>query len=255
LTRIIAVIPARMGSSRFPGKPLAPLCGRPMIQHVYERTAACARLDDVFIATCDAEIAQAAQSFGAKSIMTSPLHERATDRVAEAVAHDSAQIVVMVQGDEPMILPSMIDEAIAPLLADARVGCVNLAAVIRTEEELRSPNTIKTAASRSGRALFFSRAAIPTLHARRFVVGEWWKQVCIIAFRAAALQEFTKLPKGPLEQAESIDMLRILENDGPIQLAITRAETHAVDTPEDLRLVASLLQQQGGFEPTLRGPR
>lgn len=255
MTRIIAVIPARMGSSRFPGKPLAPLLGKPMLQHVYERTAACGILDETLIAACDAEIARAAQGFGARSVMTSALHERATDRVAEAVAGDRAAIVVMVQGDEPMILPIMIEEAVKPMLSDSSVGCVNLAAAIPTEEELRSPNTIKTAMSRTGRALFFSREVIPTLHARQFVAHEWHKQVCVIAFRADVLKAYPTLPRGPLEKAESIDMLRILENDGSIHLAMTTVETHAVDTPEDLRLVATLLERQGPFDGTIRGSR
>src|SRR5690348_793580 len=118
MTRIVAVIPARMGSSRFPGKPLANLVGRPMIEHVYRNTVACRALDDVFVATCDSEIARAVEAFGGRVVMTSPKHERASDRVAEAVQHDKAGIVVMVQGDEPMIHPRMIDEAIAPLLAE-----------------------------------------------------------------------------------------------------------------------------------------
>lgn len=220
-----------------------------MLQHVFERTAACDLLDDVLIATCDDDIVRASQAFGANAVMTSSSHERATDRVAEATAGDDAGIIVMVQGDEPMIVPAMIEEAVAPLLADSSVGCVNLAAAIRSEAELRSPNTIKTAMSHTGRALFFSREVIPTLHGSKFAAATWYKQVCIIAFRADVLREFPAMPAGPLERAESIDMLRILENDGSIHLAITRTETHAVDTPEDLRVVASLLESQGRARP------
>jgi 3-deoxy-manno-octulosonate cytidylyltransferase (CMP-KDO synthetase) len=242
MTRIIAVIPARMGSSRFPGKPLASLCGRPMIEHVYRRTVECSLLDDTFIATCDEEIARAAADFGAKTVMTSPMHARATDRVAEATADDPADIVVMVQGDEPMIAAQMITAAVTPLLADSAVGCVNLASPIRSEQELRSPNTIKTVMSTAGDALYFSREAIPTARGRPFVRGDWYKQVCVVSFRRNALRTFSSLPEGPLEQAESVDMLRFLENGITIRIVRTDFETYAVDTPADLAFVASLLE-------------
>ena len=130
---IAAIIQARMGSSRFPGKPLARLAGKPMIQHVYERTRACRRLDEVVIATCDREIAQASESFGAKAVMTSSKHERATDRAAEVARKIFADIYVMVQGDEPMIEPAMISASFAPLLKDSTVVCANLAAPIVSE--------------------------------------------------------------------------------------------------------------------------
>lgn len=241
MTRIVAVIPARMGSSRFPGKPLAPLCGRPMLEHVYSRTAACPELDEVVVATCDDPIARVAAGFGARVVMTSPSHQRATDRVAEASADDPAEIVVMVQGDEPMIRPEMITAAVAPMQTNPAVGCVNLASPIRSEQELRNPNTIKTALARNGQALYFSREVIPTLHARSFADSLWYKQVCIIAFRRDALRLFASLPEGPLEQAESIDMLRFLENGLPIHMVLTECATHAVDTPADLELVAALM--------------
>lgn len=245
MTRVIAVIPARMGSSRFPGKPLAPLWGRPMIEHVYARTAACPLLDEVLIATCDEEIARAAAGFGAKAVMTSPAHQRATDRVAEASADDPADVIVMVQGDEPMIHPDMIAAAVAPLLADHDIGCVNLAAAIRSEAELRSPNTIKTAIARNGNALYFSRSVIPTLHARSFTDDTWYKQVCVIPFRRQALRVFSSLPEGPLERAESIDMLRFLENGLQVRMVLTEHQTHAVDTPDDLEAVAALIADRG----------
>ncbi len=236
------MIPARMGSSRFPGKPLALLRGRPMIEHVFTRTAACTRLDDVLIATCDEEIALAGRGFGASSIMTSSAHQRATDRIAEACESNSADIIVMVQGDEPMIRPDMVSATITRLLESPTIGCVNLAAPIRTEIELRSPNTIKIAISRQGTALYFSREVIPTIVGRRFRLGPWCKQVCIIAFRRDALRRFTSLPAGPLEIDESIDMLRYLENGMPVHIVTTNAVTHAVDTPADLELVDMLME-------------
>ena len=247
MSRVVAIIPARMGSSRFPGKPLALLRGRPMIEHVYARTAACAQLDDVLIATCDEEIVLAASVFGAKSIMTSAAHQRATDRIAEACETHPADIVVMVQGDEPMIRPDMVSAAITPLLENPTINCANLAAPIRTEIELRNPNTIKIVISRQGTALYFSREAIPTVVGRQFRLGTWYKQVCIIAFRRDALRMFASFSAGPLEIAESIDMLRFLENCMPVHIITTEAETHAVDTRADLELVEMMMADEPSY--------
>ncbi len=241
MSRVLGVIPVRMGSSRFPGKPLARLHGRPMVEHVYRRTALCSLLDEVVIATCDEEIVVGARVFGARAVMTSAAHERATDRVAEVSAHDAAEIVVMVQGDEPMVQPDMIAATVEAVNADPTLSCVNLGAAIGTEEELLDPNTIKVVTDRTGKALYFSRMPIPFRGARSFSGGGWWRQVCVIAFRRAALREFATMPRGPLEMAESVDMLRFLENGITVQVVPTRRMTHAVDTREDLELVASLM--------------
>lgn len=235
--RVIGVIPARMGSSRYPGKPLVAIGGRPMIEHVYRGTVACPLLDDVVIATCDDVIARAAAGFGARAVMTSAAHERASDRVAEACESLDADIAVMVQGDEPMVQPAMIAAAAGPLLADPQIACVNLAAAIHTEAEALDPNTIKVVISRSGHALYFSRSAIPA----RFVPGAMNKQVCVIAFRRTALRQFAQLPQGPLERAESIDMLRYLENDVPVHMVVTPVQTQAVDTRADRDRVALMM--------------
>jgi 3-deoxy-manno-octulosonate cytidylyltransferase (CMP-KDO synthetase) len=244
--RIIGVIPARMAASRFPGKPLALLHGRPMLEHVFRRTAACHLLDEVVIATCDEEIVCAAQRFGARAVMTSSSHERASDRVAEAVETAAADIVVMVQGDEPMIQPSMIDAVVASLIEDPSLGCANLAAPIRSEREFADPNTIKVVRGLDGRALYFSRAPIPAETGAAVSFAHRLKQVCVIPFRRDALRRFTELPRGPLEQAESIDMLRFLENGMRVQLVSTTVETHAVDTPDDLARVAAVMANQPG---------
>ena len=241
MERVMAVIPARMGSTRFPGKPLAPLLGRPMIEHVYCRTAGSPRVHEVVVATCDNEIRRAVEAFGGRAIMTSPSHERASDRVAEAVAGERADIVVMVQGDEPMIRPDMISDAVAAMLADATLDCVNLTAPIHTKEEVLDPNTIKVVIGRNGDALFFSREPIPTMRNQPFADGGWQKQVCVIPFRRAALERFAALQPTPLEIAESIDMLRFLEHGVAVRMVPTRTDSHAVDTPADLRLVESLM--------------
>jgi 3-deoxy-manno-octulosonate cytidylyltransferase (CMP-KDO synthetase) len=160
--KTIAIIPARMGSSRFPGKPLAKLLGRTMIEHIYKRVALSNSLDATYIATCDEEIQRVAQDFGAIVIMTANTHERASDRVAEAAAKIDAELVVMVQGDEPMTHPEMIDAAVAPFLEDRHLGCVNLVRIIDNEADFYDTNTIKVVMNQQGDALYMSRQPIPT---------------------------------------------------------------------------------------------
>src|SRR4051794_13164948 len=157
VARTVAIIPARLASSRFPGKPLAPLLGRPMIEHVVRRTELCDSLDAVYVATCDDEIRHAVQDFGGSVLMTSKSHERATDRVAEAAQGLGADVVVMVQGDEPMITPEMIAVAIAPMSADSGIGCVNLVHRVRSNAEITDRNTIKVVMAVNGDALYFTR--------------------------------------------------------------------------------------------------
>jgi len=245
MQRIVAVIPARMGSSRFPGKPLARLFNTPMIEHVFQRVSLCEPLDAVFVATCDEEIRTAVEAFGGMVIMTSQAHERASDRVAEAAAHLEADIIVMIQADEPMITPAMIEAAVAPLLQDENVGCVNLVKRICRFEEYTDPNTIKVVMGTNRDALYFSRSPIPKLCSEQMLqTGHTtaFKQVCVIPFRHDYLNEFARLAPTPLERAESIDMLRALEHGRRVRLVESEVETHAVDTPADLRLVEELMK-------------
>lgn len=239
--KAVAILPARMGSSRFPGKPLAEILGKPMIQHVWERVSRAKGLSDALVATCDAEIAAACKAFGAPFVMTSDRHERASDRVAEAARSVKADVYVMVQGDEPMTVPEMIDEALAPF-CDASVACVNLAGRIETEAEFDDRNCIKVVMAQNGDALCFSREPIPT---RR--IGPWgtfpaWKQVCVIPFRADALAKFAALSPTPLEKAESVDMMRFLEHGVKVRMVETKHASHAVDTPADLARVEALMK-------------
>ena len=232
-----------MGSSRFPGKPLAPILGRTMLEHVYQRTALCHRLDEVFVATCDDEIRHAAEAFGSSVIMTSDQHQRASDRIAEAAEELEADIVVLIQGDEPMVVPEMIDSALAPMLNDPAVACVNLAKRIESEEEYRDPNTIKVVMDLKGDALYFSREPVPTVRILDFSKIPVFKQVCIIPFRRDLLLKYAYLDPTPLEQAESVDMMRFLEHGYPVRMVETQVSTHAVDTPADLAMVESLMER------------
>lgn len=242
--RVIGVIPVRMGSSRFPGKPLAMIGDVPMLGHVYFRSRLNRRLEALYIATCDEEIRRYALEIGAECIMTSASHERASDRTAEAVRllerRSAARIdvVVMIQGDEPMIHPEMIDEAVAPLAEDPSVQVVNLMGRL-DDDESRDPNEIKVVCDRNGDALYFSRRPIPC---RRGAPGAgMYKQVCVIPFRRAFLDTFTALEPTPLERAESIDMLRVLEHGYRVRMVHTAYATRSVDTLEDLVTVTSLM--------------
>jgi 3-deoxy-manno-octulosonate cytidylyltransferase (CMP-KDO synthetase) len=239
--KAVAILPARMGSSRFPGKPLAKLLGKPMIQHVWERVAKAKGLQDVIVATCDQEIADACKAFGAPFVMTSAKHERASDRIAEAAKSVKADVYVMVQGDEPMTVPAMIEEALAPF-QDAKIQCVNLTARIETEAEFDDRNCIKVVMDLNRDALSFSREPIPTRRIGAWGTFEAWKQVCVIPFRADALSRFASLSPTPLEKAESVDMMRFLEHGVKVRMAPTRHASHAVDTPQDLARVEKLMK-------------
>lgn len=244
--KAIGVIPARMGSSRFPGKPLAEICGRTMIEHVCCRSALSKKLDSLYVATCDKEIYDVALAFGGKPIMTDTCHERCTDRVAEAIRSIPCDIVVIIQGDEPLVTPDMIDEAIAPMISDPDIMCINLMADIETDDDFNDPNEVKVVVDRKGDALYFSREPIPSVKkgARGF---PRYKQVCIMPFRRDFLFTYTSLPPTPLENIESVDMLRILEHGYPVRMIHTGARTCSVDTMEDLRYVETLMEKDPLF--------
>lgn len=240
--KTIAVIPARMGSSRFPGKPIAKILGRPMIEHIYKRVAMSKSLDATYIATCDEEIRQVAEGFGAQVLMTADTHERASDRVAEAVEKLDADLIVMVQGDEPMTHPDMIDTAVAPFKSDPTLGCVNLVRKIDNEADYMDFNTIKVVMNQRNEALYMSRRPIPSLAKSGFAGTAAHKQVCIIPFRRETLFQYTRLAPTPLEQLESVDMMRLLEHGLTVKMVPTEFNTQAVDTPADLARVEQLMK-------------
>ena len=244
--KILALIPARMGSSRFPNKPMASILGKPMIGHVYERVSQSPLLALTAVATCDKEIYDYIESIGGVAVMTGGQHERASDRCAEALVKLEAanktryDIVVMVQGDEPMTHPDMIAEAVQPLLDDVEIQVVNLLGQIKNAAEFEDRNCIKVVCDLKNNALYFSREPIPT----RCKVDEipMGKQVCIIPFRRDFLLEYTRMQPTPLEIAESVDMLRVLEHGLKVRMVPTLHDTHAVDTSADLARVERLMQ-------------
>lgn len=213
-----------------------------MIEHVLKRAEMCQKLNAVYVATCDEEIKRTVEALGSTVIMTSPRHERASDRVAEAVEQIDADIVVMIQGDEPMITPEMIAVAIDSMVENESIECVNLVCQIKSREEYLDPNTIKVVMKTRREALYFSRAPIPAINPDTLEDTAIFKQVCVIPFRRDFLRRFTSWPPAVLEQAESIDMLRILEHGERVHLVETNIETHSVDTPEDLLRVERLMQ-------------
>ncbi|MAG69143.1 MAG: 3-deoxy-manno-octulosonate cytidylyltransferase [Acidobacteria bacterium] len=241
--KILAIIPARMGSSRFPGKPMADLNGSPMIRHIYERTISCSLLDLTVVATCDVEIAEYVRSIGGRAVMTSDKHVRATDRCAEAVTivEDEDEvcfdIVVMVQGDEPMIRPEMITTGVQPLLEDPLIPVTTLLGRISSMDDLRDPNFIKITCDKYGNALYFSRAPI----AGTVDYPAVGRHVAIIPFRRDFLLEFASMVSTPLEASEAIDMLRVLEHGYQVRMVPTDLPSHAVDTLEDLEKVSTMM--------------
>lgn len=246
IMNILALIPARMGSSRFPGKPMAKILGKPMIGHVYERVSKSPILHTTAVATCDKEIYDYIISIGGVAVMTANTYERASDRCAEALVkleltyNIKYDIVVMVQGDEPMTRPEMIQEAVKPMLNNSEINVVNLLGEITNKNEFYDRNCIKVVCGLSGNALYFSREPIPSQNKNHQTPMK--KQVCVIPFRRDYLIEYTKLAPTPLEIAESIDMMRILEHGGNVRMVPTEYNTYAVDTHEDLIKVERLMK-------------
>jgi 3-deoxy-manno-octulosonate cytidylyltransferase (CMP-KDO synthetase) len=236
----VVVIPARYGSTRLPGKPLATIDGRPMIEHVYQRAKSATRVSRVIVATDDLRIARAVLSFGGEVKLTRPDHPTGTDRLAEVAAKLSCAVVVNVQGDEPLIDPRAIDEAIAPF-SDPGVLITTLCRRITDADELKNPNVVKVAIDRGGFALYFSRAPIPYVRDPR---GGWppmFRHVGLYAYRRSALMVMAALEPTPLERAEALEQLRALEHGIRIKVVETAYDSLGVDTLEDLEHVRRLL--------------
>jgi 3-deoxy-manno-octulosonate cytidylyltransferase (CMP-KDO synthetase) len=254
---IVAIIPARFGSTRLPGKPLSDIHGRTMIEHVHERVRGARCLDRILVATDDERIAAVVRGFGGEAVMTSPRHPTGTDRLAEAVKATDAAIVVNVQGDEPLLDPAGIDAAVQALLRDPALPIATLSLPLRDVEEMLAPSVVKVITDREGNAMYFSRSPVPHVRARDLrgaaegavASGLARKHVGLYAYRREALLRFASLPPTPLEEAEGLEQLRALEHGMRIRVVAMSGEPAlAVDTPQDLERVRALLGRTGRKE-------
>ncbi len=242
LLTVLGVIPARYDSCRFPGKPLASIRGKSMIHRVYERAAAARLPEQVVVATDDARIAQEVESFGGRAVMTKACHRSGTERVAEVAAKHACDLVVNIQGDEPLIRPEAIDLAIEPLLQGRDFEVSTLVTPMQNGEEIRDPGVVKVVRDLSGRAIYFSRSAIPYARSGN---GIFLKHIGLYVYRRAFLLQYPELPRGRLEMAEELEQLRILENGFRILTVETEWDAISVDSPEDLMRVEEHLRKQG----------
>jgi len=257
---IVAIIPARFGSTRLPGKPLSQINGKPMVQHVWERARIAQAVERVLVATDDERVAQVVRAFGGEVVMTSRTHATGTDRLAEAVAGTDADIVVNVQGDEPMLDPSFIDGAVAPLREEDDLPMSTVSLPLTDLEEMLSSAVVKVVTDARGHALYFSRSPIPFVRdavdlraaaaqavSRRLAR----KHLGLYAYRREALLRFASLPPAPLEQAESLEQLRALHHGMKIRVVPMEGQSGvAVDTPQDLERVRAMMA--GGAFPNTR---
>jgi 3-deoxy-manno-octulosonate cytidylyltransferase (CMP-KDO synthetase) len=235
----VAIIPARFESTRLPGKPLADIAGRPMVEHVYRRAAAARSISRVIVATDDERIAAAVKRFGGEAVMTAATHQSGTDRLAEIARTLEANVIVNVQGDEPMLDPAMIDEAVAPLAADPAIEMSTLRRRVEDPRELDNPHVVKVVVDRDGFAMYFSRAAIPFMRTRE-PAADAWRHVGLYVYRRDCLLRIAALPPTPLERAEGLEQLRALEHGIRIRVVETMYDTIGVDTPADLERVRQL---------------
>lgn len=245
LEQVLAVIPARYASARFPGKPLAPIAGQPMIQRVIERVRQAERVSRVVVATEDERIKAAVEKLGGDAVMTRADHRTGTDRVAEVAAHIQAAIYVNVQGDEPLIDPGTIDAVVGEMLKDEAIRIGTPCSAILEPKDIMDPNVVKVVLDFDGNGLYFSRAPVPWVRdsAEKIAVRHW-KHIGLYAFRRDALLEFPTLPPGELERVEQLEQLRWLENGFHIRVVETDYDAVSVDVPADVERVERLLSSK-----------
>lgn len=237
--KIIGVIPARYGSTRFPGKALAQIKGKPMIQHVWESSSKSKLINELYVATDDKRIFDAVGRFWGKAVMTSAKHKSGSDRIGEAVKNIKCDIVVNIQGDEPYINPLNIDKAIKPLMKDKNIQVSTLCTKIKNKEETDNPNTVKIVTDKSGFALYFSRHAIPFNRENTKGVT-YYKHIGLYVYRKDYLMKFIKLKPSKPELAEKLEQLRILENGERIKVVVTNIDSITIDTKDDLKKLKNI---------------
>ena len=241
---VTVVIPARYASSRFPGKPVVLLAGKPLIRHVYERAQGCARVERVVVATDDHRIAEAVKAFGGEVIVTADPYRTGTDRVAGVARHLPGEIFVNLQGDEIVLNSDLIGDLVDPFLAGG-AGMGTLMRALTSEEEVRNPGVVKVVTDRSGQALYFSRAAIPYARDRQpgpLPSGRYFVHLGIYIYTRDTLNRFAALPTGVLEDTEKLEQLRALEHGIPIRVWETRHRSLRIDTPDDLKEAEKVLE-------------
>ena len=241
--KVLAIIPARHASVRFPGKPLTSIAGRPMIQHVVDRVRGATLVSRVVVATDEESIKSAVEAFGGEAILTRRDHRTGTDRVAEVASHLAAEIYVNVQGDEPLIDPGTVDAVVSAMIEDESVQVATPCTMISLSSDIMDPNVVKVVRDFEGNALYFSRAPIPWVRdTGETVVAQHWKHLGLYAFRHDALVEFPTLPPGDLERLEQLEQLRWLENGFRIRVVETDYDAVSVDVPGDVARVEQLLR-------------
>jgi len=250
LPTVLAVVPARFASTRFPGKVIAPLAGKPLVAHTYARACESRLVTSAVVATDDERVVQALEPHGVRVVMTRPDHPSGTDRIAEVASNTDAAIIVNVQGDEPLIDPETIDAAVRPLLDDADVPMSTAKRLITNPATITDPNVVKVVSDEHGRALYFSRSTIPHVRDeadRAATPPCYWQHIGLYVYRRDFLLAYATWPQTPLEKLEKLEQLRVLERGYPIAVVETEYESIGVDTPEDLERV------QGLIENTLEG--
>lgn len=237
---VIGVIPARYGSTRLPAKSLAMIHGKPMIQHVYEKCLKAKLLSEILVATDDKRIFDAVINFGGNVVMTSKSHKSGTDRIGEAVKDIKCDIVVNIQGDEPMIAPRNIDKAIEPLISDKSINISTLCFKISDNKEISNPNVVKVVLDSNSNALYFSRSVIP--FNRDNSKAEYFKHIGLYVYRKDYLTKLIKMKPSKLEQTEKLEQLRVLESGEAIKVIETNTDSHSVDTQADLNKIRKLIK-------------
>jgi len=257
--RVVAIIPARYDSTRFPGKVIAPISGKPMIQWVWERTAKAQLVIETLVATDDERVAEVVTGFGGAVVMTSPDHMSGTERVAEAAGKIESDVVVNVQGDEPVIAPESLDLVVQPFLEDDVVALTSLMIPIETYREFIDPNVVKVVCDDQDNAIYFSRSPIPHYRDRDQLLAQWekdgqrpaelkpapMKHIGVYAYRSEFLQAVARFPRSELEDAEMLEQLRVLAWGFKIRMVVTAHDAASVDVPEDVEKVEAIIRAKG----------
>ena len=244
--RTLGIIPARYAAQRFPGKPLAMISGKPLVRRVYEQARQARRLDELVVATDDTRILEAVEGFGGNALLTDPACPSGTDRAAEVARQHSCELIVNIQGDEPLMRPEMIDQLVAGMESEPEFAMGTLARPIESADVWANPNVVKVVFGSRGNALYFSRCPVPYVRDTNgaFVGGRAHKHIGIYAYRREFLLKFVTLPQSELEKTEKLEQLRALENGYAIRVWVTPHDSIGVDQPEDVQLVEEILRKQ-----------